>query len=516
MQATGMRASLRCLPAVLLALFLSACTSVPFDYPRTPSESIPASTDSYYGTLYEEWKDEHGELSGFLPLIPGIDALGARLVMMEKAESSIDAQYFLIKPDQAGELFLGKLLRAADRGVRVRLLIDDIFTPRMDSELALMNSHPHIEVRLFNPLSRYSPRAWNMLFDFKRVNRRMHNKAFIVDGSLAITGGRNIAEEYFELKDQQDFDDYEVLMFGEIVAELSHSFDIFWNSDLAVPMEAYGAPTKKEGLVKWQQHMEAVVSGEHPSAYASAINSPVLAQIQDGELEPYVAPADFVYDVPDKLLAARRSREYRALARELRSRMEAASSEIIVITPYLVPRKEGIEWIEEIRGRGIRLVFITNSLASTNHVAVHSGYARYRRRMLAAGVELYEVKVDEVPRALQKQTEIESVTLHTKAVVIDREELFVGSLNFDPRSIAINTEVGLFIHSPEMASDFSQLVWDDLPKYTYRVELDDRGKLRWHYDYNDADQVYSSEPQAGLWRRFKAGFYRLLPIEDQL
>jgi putative cardiolipin synthase len=504
------------LPAVLLALLLGACTSVPFDYPRTPSEAIPSSTDSHYGTLYQEWKDEHGELSGFLPLIAGIDALGARLVMMERAESSIDAQYFLIKPDQAGELFLGKLLRAADRGVRVRLLIDDIFTPRMDSDLALMNSHPNIEVRLFNPLSRYSPRAWNLLFDFKRVNRRMHNKAFIVDGSLAITGGRNIAEEYFELKDQTDFDDYEVLMFGEIVPELSHSFDVFWNSELAVPMEAYGVPTKKEGLEKWQQHMQEVVSGERPSAYASAINSPLLTQIQEGELQPYVSSADFVYDVPDKLLVARRSREYRALVTELRNRMEAAGSEIVVITPYFVPRDEGAEWIEEICGRGIRLVVITNSLASTNHVAVHSGYARYRRRVLAAGAELYELKVDEIPRLTQNRTEIESVTLHTKAVVIDREELFVGSLNFDPRSIAINTEVGLFIHSPEMARDFAELVQQDLPKYTYRVALNEQGKLRWHYDYGDEHRTYTSEPQAGAWLRFKAGFYRLLPIEDQL
>jgi putative cardiolipin synthase len=510
------RAPLRCLPVVLLALFLGACTSVPFDYPRTQSEAIPTSTDSYYGTRYQAWEDEHGELSGFLPLIPGIDALGARLLMMERAESSIDAQYFLIKPDQAGKLFLGKLLRAADRGVRVRLLIDDIFTPRMDSDLALMNSHPNIEVRLFNPLSRNSPRAWNLLFDFKRVNRRMHNKAFIVDGSMAITGGRNIAEEYFELKDQQDFDDYEVLMFGEIVPQLSYSFDVFWNSELAVPMEAYGGRTNSEDLQQWHQHMAEIVSGEHPSAYASAINSPVLAQIRDGELQPYVSSADFVYDVPDKLLAARRSREYRALVTELRTRMEAASSEIVVITPYFVPRDEGIEWIEEICGRGIRLVVITNSLASTNHVAVHSGYARYRRRVLEAGAELYEVKVDEIPRATQNRTEIESVTLHTKAVVIDRNELFVGSLNFDPRSIAINTEVGLFIHSPDMARDFSELVREDLPQYTYRVELNDAGKLRWHYDYGDEHQTYSSEPQAGAWRRFKAGFYRMLPIEGQL
>jgi putative cardiolipin synthase len=204
------------LPAVLLALLLGACTSVPFDYPRTPSEAIPSSTDSHYGTLYQEWKDEHGELSGFLPLIAGIDALGARLVMMERAESSIDAQYFLIKPDQAGELFLGKLLRAADRGVRVRLLIDDIFTPRMDSDLALMNSHPNIEVRLFNPISRGGIRKLNFLLDFERANRRMHNKSLTIDNVVTVVGGRNIADEYYQIRSDVNFADFDLIGIGPV------------------------------------------------------------------------------------------------------------------------------------------------------------------------------------------------------------------------------------------------------------------------------------------------------------
>jgi putative cardiolipin synthase len=497
-------------------LLLAACTSVPFDYPRVDSEAIPAATDTYYGSRLQDWKSEHGELSGFMPLLGGIDALGVRLVMMETAESSIDAQYFLIKPDQAGDLFLGKLLRAADRGVRVRLLVDDIFTPRRDSIFAVLNSHPNVEVRLFNPLSRLSPKSWNMLLDFKRVNRRMHNKAFIVDGALAITGGRNIAEEYFELKDQQEFDDFEVLMYGDIVPQLSHSFDIFWNSELSVPMEAFGDKPGKQGSQRWLDHMDQVISGERSSPYARAINSTLLQQIRDREIEPFIGPADFVYDLPEKLQVSTSKEEYRVLADELRQRMEAATREIIIVTPYFVPRPAGIEWIRKITGKGIQLVIVTNSLASTNHVAVHSGYARYRRQVLEAGAKLYEIKVDPPGGSINRRDERDRVTLHTKAVLIDRDELFVGSLNFDPRSIVINTEVGLFIHDDEMTAYLSELIWAELPQYAYRVELNEKGKLRWYYDYLDQDVVYTSEPQSGFWRRFTAGFYGLLPIEAQL
>ena len=512
----GMAKLFRILSATCLLLVLAACTSVPFDYPRTPSEAHPAVATTELGRIQHDWITEHGDDSGFIALHGGLEALGARLALMESSQASIDAQYFLIKPDQAGELFLGKLLRAANRGVRVRLLIDDIFTPRMDSVLALLNTHDNVEVRLFNPLSRSSPVAWSMVFDFKRTNRRMHNKSFVVDGSLAIMGGRNIAEEYFELTEQADFDDFELLMIGDIVPQISHSFDVFWNSELAVPMEAFGVAGSERRLQLWLDIMDDVASGKRPSAYAEAIDSPFLQEIRSGARAAVVAPATLVYDPPDKLIAARRSREHRSLAAELKRRFDAATKEILLVTPYFIPRDEGVEWIRSITERGVRLVVVTNSLASTNHVAVHSGYARYRRDLLAAGVELYELRVDVQRKSDRKGFEAERRTLHSKAVVIDRKEVFAGSLNFDPRSIAINTEVGLFIDSPVKGKQLAERIENGIKDYTYQVKLNQKGQLRWYFHGKDGVEEYKSDPQSSGWRKFKAGFYGLLPIEDQL
>ena len=258
--------------------------------------------------------------------------------------------------------------------------------------------------------------------------------------------------------------------------------------------------------------MEEVINGERPSPYAVAINSPLVQQIFDGEVVPYVSTADLVYDSPRKLKAPRSEAGQQRLVDAVRSRLRTARAEVIIITPYLVPTDLSYPLLQEFRERGVRVVFITNSLASTNHVAVHSAYGPRRKSMLQAGAEIYEIKVDEI----RDDSDAERVTLHTKAVIIDREQLFIGSLNIDPRSFEINTEVGLFVNSPEAARDLHAIVESDLTRYTYRVALDESGQLQWHYDYGEASKIYTSEPGAGFWRRFKAGFFRLLPIEDQL
>ncbi len=507
---------IRALPATLLALLLGACTSVPFDYQRESSEAIEASEDTRYGATFQRWLAASANQSGFVPLIPGIDAMGARLVMMDEAEVSIDAQYFLIKPDQAGELFLGKLLRAAERGVRVRLLIDDIFTNNMDRVLALFDSHRNIEVRLFNPVSRNSPKAWSYIWNFSRVNRRMHNKAFVVDGSLAIMGGRNIAEEYFELEPQQDFDDLELLMVGEVVPEIAQSFDAFWNSELAVPIAAFSIPTKEERLDKWLQLMDDVIRGERPSAYRAAITSPVLERIRSGEKPAVAADADYYYDEPEKLLASRDEEEYRILESAMEKRLRQAEQEIIIITPYLIPRDLRFRLLKDTVDRGVRVVIITNSLASTNHVAVHSAYAPHRKAMIEAGAELYEIKVDETPSQRRKSLDPERTTLHTKAVIVDRRQLFVGTMNFDPRSIELNTESGLFVDSEALADNYYRLVVRDRPRFTYRVRVSESGALEWHYNYQDEQFVLRQEPDTSFGRRLKSGFFGLLPIDNQL
>ena len=499
------------------ALLVSAWASVPFDYPREPSAYLPAENTTPVGEVALQWQARHGGKSGFLGMPDGVDALGARLRLLELAESSVDAQYFIVKKDRAGGLFATSLLAAADRGVRVRLLVDDIFSPGVDEAFTLLATHPNVEVRLFNPLPRQSIKYLGFLTDFSRANRRMHNKSFTVDGGISIVGGRNIGEEYFEINQTVKFDDYEVLAIGEVVEEIQAGFDSFWNSELSVPMEAFGVEVDPVELDEWRDWLREQADAGRSGLYATALNSRLLQQIDAGELKPVVASANLYTDTPEKIQAKMGDEETAVLVTEVGRRFREATKEIIIVTPYFIPQDDGATIIEELLARGGRVVIVTNSLASTNHVPVHSGYARYRKRLLRAGAEFFEVRADAVAdedNAWGHRPE--AMTLHSKATVIDRDTILIGSLNFDPRSIYINTEMGLFIESAEAGAEFTQNILDELARFTWRVELDERGRLRWVFDDGTHREVTTSEPQAGAWRKFQVGFYRLLPIEGQL
>ena len=500
----------------VMALFLSACASVPFDYPREASQAVPASAESDVGAAALKWRDEHGAKAGFLGLGEGVDALGARLRLLELAEESVDAQYFILKKDRAGALFAGGLLTAADRGVRVRLLVDDIFSPGVDEAFTLLASHPNIEVRMFNPLPRQALKYLGYLTDFSRANRRMHNKSFTVDGGISIVGGRNIGEEYFEINQDVKFDDYEVLAIGEVVEDIQAGFDAFWNSELSVPIEAFTVEFDPSQLEDWRAYIRNQRDEQSTGLYAQALNSRLLQELNDGTRKPVVADASMITDTPDKLQAEIGDRETAVLAVELARRFREAEEGIIIVTPYYIPQELGAALIEELLAKGLRVIIVTNSLASTNHIAVHSGYARYRKRLLEAGAEFYEVRADAVIEENQWGHKPETITLHSKATIIDRDTVFIGSLNFDPRSIFINTEMGLFIESEEIGAAFAKSMAEELHKVTWKVELDDRGKLVWTFDDGETREVMHSEPQASWWRKFQVGFYRLLPIEDQL
>lgn len=502
--------------SLLLITLVSGCASVPFDYPKNPRSVTRISDQTTLGAEGLEWIDQHGDASGFIALPGGNDALGVRLKLIEAAEESIDAQYFLIKPDQAGKLFVGSLLRAADRGVRVRFLIDDIFTPSIDSGLSVLNSHPNIEVRLFNPMTRQSFKYWSMLVDFRRANRRMHNKSFTVDDALVVFGGRNIAEEYFEIQPDVEFLDLDVLGIGKVAGDVADTFDLFWNDSHAVPMEAFAVPVDPAELDRWRGVMEDIVSGATESIYTKALGSQLLQDIMDDRIRPYVAEAQVISDSPEKLQQKAGDQEYQALVNELAQRASKARSELLIITPYYVPRKSGAAFLESLLAKGVRVVIVTNSLASTNHLAVHSGYARYRKQLIRAGAEIYEMRVDALTRNEAVDQKPDKLTLHTKAVVIDRHTLFIGSLNLDPRSIDINTEMGVFVDSNDIAGDLAERVVKVLPAVAYRVALDEEDQLRWIYDHGAEHEVYEKEPQTSFWQRFKVGFFRILPIEGQL
>jgi putative cardiolipin synthase len=500
---------------ILLLLAVGGCASGPIDYPREFSEAVSGTEDTFLGREVAEFLVEHPGKSGFYPLSRGIDALGARLSLMDQAERTIDAQYFLMKSDEAGLIFAGKMLEAADRGVRVRFLLDDIFTNVDDRGLLLLDEHPNIEVRLFNPIARSGIYYLNYLGDFKRANRRMHNKSFIVDNQMVVVGGRNIAAEYFELEDDKVFVDFDMLGVGPVAPDISITFDRFWNHELSVPVAAFADRHSDTQLAATRERIEKAVEQAGASAYQAAIDSRLIRDLQDELVALYPATATVVTDDPDKL-QHKASGEFRVLVNAVTKALQNAKSEVIIVTPYMIPGEGGMGLLKELTGRGIRVVVFTNSLASTNHVAVHGGYSRYRKPMLHAGVELYEARANAGQDAGESgEDEFEALTLHTKGIVIDRRITFIGSLNVDPRSVDINTEMGVLIESEELGELLSSALDSRLSAISYKVELDEKEKLRWRATIDGTEVVETSEPLSSRWRRFKAYMSKILP-ESQL
>ena len=499
----------------VLALFVAGCATAPLDFPKSHSEAIVDTGDTYAGIEVAEWSSMHPGKSGFYPLIKGLDALGARLAMIDRAERSIDAQYFLMKTDSAGRLFVGKLLEAADRGVRVRLLLDDIFTEVEDDAFIVLNQHPNIELRLFNPIGRGGFYYANYLGNFKLANRRMHNKSFTVDNKISIVGGRNIADEYFELLTDAEFVDFDMLAIGPVAAEISTTFDRFWNHKLSVPMEAFETDKKLPDLETARANVDKTTTDASRSIYGRALDSPLLSDIVENRVELFPADSRVITDDPEKLLN-KVSADQQVLVTALAGVVDEAKTEVLVITPYFIPGKNGVEFWRSITKKGTRVVIVTNSLATNNHTPVHSAYARYRHDMIDAGVELYEVRVDASKGAgVDGESGYDSLTLHTKAVFIDRQYSFVGSLNLDPRSIDINTEFGVFIDNVDLAGAIAERIFLRLPSFAYRVTENKQGKLRWTSLIDGQDVVEKREPQTSGWLRFKAFLFRIFP-EGQL
>jgi putative cardiolipin synthase len=495
---------------LLVLALLSACATLPEDYPKEASFAVPASADTPLGISATAWVSSHDGRSGFFPLHSGSDALAARLRMIERAEVSLDAQYFLMKPDIAGHVFSQELLLAADRGVRVRFLLDDIFTTVSEEELFILDAHENIEVRLYNPIAKRGFFYLNFLGDFKRANRRMHNKSFTADNQLTIVGGRNIAAEYFDLNIDAEFEDFDVLGVGKVATDVSATFDLFWNSRRSLPLEALDVEFTEEQLDKVRQQMKDDFDEAYASAFVDAMDNEIIRELLDTKDQLFPAEWEVVTDDPQKLKTAV-AEEQRQLANRLAELVADAEEEVIVITPYLVPLKSGIEFWRDIVDQGTRVVMLTNSLASTNHIPVHAGYAKYRKPLLEAGVELYEARADAVIRAADRPGAADNKTLHTKLVIIDRQQVFAGSLNLDPRSIDLNAELGVNILSEDLGEELADEFFEALDETAYRLTLDDRDRLQWDTAINGEKVIKNSEPDSSRWRRFKAWFYKIVP-----
>ena len=495
----------------------STCSHVPFDVDRT----ITRFTDVVAsGALHDGAQEITQSLDGasaFYPLVDGNDALGARLKLIQSAEKSLDLQYFLLKPDRAGDVISAALIEAAERGVRVRFLLDDIFTTASDRELALVDSHENIELRLFNPLSRRSTKAMNFVFDFGRVNRRMHNKSMIADGSVVVFGGRNIAEEYYQIETNAEFADFDMLAVGAIVPEIAGEFDLYWNDAFSVPVSAIYGEIEEEDLRTELKQMNEKAKQALADVYEHAVSSRYLAEILDGTTEPQRTEAALVNDPPDKLrVSVRKGADLRVLSAYMTERIKNSTKEVMIITPYFVPEPSDVQMYKDLAESGVRVRIVTNSLASTNHSYVHGGYALHRKALLGSGVELYEVRADapEVLGQVPVGSDVK-LTMHTKAAVFDRETIFVGSMNFDPRSIRINTEVGVFLSETDVVDDLMVSLEDRLKEYTYQVGVDDSGNLTWTWSGTGGVSVLNAEPGASFLDKFVAKIAQFLPIHGQ-
>ncbi len=481
---------------------------------RRSSSAVVDTADTLLGRSAAAWLAANEAANGVCRLYVGSDALEVRLRLIELAESTIDIQSYLVRDDLSGNLIAMGLIEAANRGVRVRLLMDDALTQPVDPGLLALGEHPDIEVRVFNPFPRHRSRFVSFIANFNLLNRRMHNKSFTVDSQVTIVGGRNLADEYFQSSRTSEFLDEDLLAIGNVVSEVSSGFDEYWNTRESTPIEFLGKAQALPSIDEMMQEGQRFISQyAEQRAVETRQRRPQLTFGGDG-LPLVAADARLILDHPDKVrgLVRRRVGE---TTEHLRKMATEASRELIVVSPYFVPLRAGVELFASLVGRGVRVVIVTNSLASTNHSSVHAVYARYRKPLLRKGVELYELR-KRVESTVATNDFPVDVTLHSKVAIVDRSELFVGSFNLDPRSLYINTEMGMAVSSGKLASEMTESIERLLPTLAYRLELTASRKISWSYRRGDVTQVLHTEPHTTIWRRISTWLMSLLPIEGQM
>jgi cardiolipin synthase C len=508
--------SVLCVGTLLVMLSLGACGGLPKGGERPPSTAMKNNGGTALAAAVRPRVAAHPGQSGLHTLLDGREALAARVALADAAQRSLDVQYFIWNKDMAGKVLLEHLFRAADRGVRVRLLLDDLGTMPSDATLLAIDSHPNIEVRMFNPVALRSPRLLGMVADFGRINKRMHNKSFTADGQVAIVGGRNIGDEYFEAHTVMNFADFDVAVIGPVVKEVSDQFDLYWNNQSAVPIAALARQnTTPEEFAAQRAALIAYHDTAADSAYAQSLRDSEFArQLRNRNVPYYWGRATIVNDHPDKVATSADKTETH-LAPQLRAAVDKTKRELFLVSPYFVPGKQGVELLAGVRQRGARVVVITNSLASTDGVPVHSKYQLYRKPLIEAGVELYEIKPTagaQLKRRFREPAGSSTGGLHAKTFTFDRRIGFIGSYNLDPRSSKLNTEMGVFFNCPALARRLPEKAERDLGRDAYRVELAGN-RLVWVTREGNKQVRYDSEPETGLWKRIKVQVISWLPIE---
>ena len=500
---------------MLLVAILTGCASLPeeIEHPIEPLVTQLTSTLSELSDSYRLERPKQGT-NAVLLQDTGWDALAQRLALIETAEHSIDIQYYIWNSDASGHYLANRLIAAADRGVQVRVILDDINLNEREDLLAAIDSHPQIEIRIFNPIpSRRGLVKWlHVLSDFSRLNRRMHNKSFTVDGVLSIVGGRNIGDEYFDLSDEINFRDRDVLVMGSVVADIQASFGEYWDSRWSYPVNLLGGKASSDLPV-----LDEVAAPRYKNYPALPEGNKIANRFLKDLMDEMIwVRARFVSDRPvpgDE----DNTNEPKATARLLAELARQSDQEILLESAYLIFDDRQLEELQILTSNGIQIKALTNSMVSNDLITNHSGYAGRRRDMLDHGIHLFELKPDtnlceESTRDLSKCAPTTAYGLHTKSVVFDRRVAVIGSFNFNLRSTYLNTESLLVIENQSvaesLADDMDQAMNED---NSWRLNLRE-GKLRWY----SGTKSWESEPETGRWERIKSRFLQLLPIEKYL
>ena len=511
----------------MLVCVLCACCSLPSpssDRQASTHFSDPAVTE--LGRITAAAGEGHGALSGIRILDSGADAFTERLALIESAQRSIDAQYYIWNSDLTGQSMAQALHAAAERGVRVRLLLDDINVAGRDATIAALDSHRNIEIRIYNPFPQRS--GLRQLFDyigeFSRLNRRMHNKSFTVDGAVTIVGGRNIGDEYFDANPKLIFRDRDVVAVGPVVEQIGGMFDAFWNSELTYSISLL--TSKRLSDAESEARLDVARQTEEPlrALKFELPNDSVdaLRRVERSQARMVWAPARLIYDHPPRADQVGNTSQIQPTAREFGRLAEAAQREILIESAYLVLDDPSLSVLRQIEARGVAVRALTNSLASNDVTPNHAAYARRRDSILASGIDVYELRPDAA--SCKTLVTIDGACsaqrifgLHAKSFVFDGTTLYVGSMNLNMRSAYLNAESALIIESPILAASVGSAITLNMqPQNSWRVTPDPKGEFVWTTQRDGVTQEIHREPETPWWRRIESGFIAMLPLEKYL
>ena len=510
-----------------IAITVTGCSTLP----KHKIESIPETTlqvDTAQTTLaqiIQPLQEQHPDLTGYLVLFEPLEALATRLSLIDKAEKRLDLQYYIWDNDKVGALALHALIRAADRGVKIRLLIDDNNAKSTEGIFLALAQHPNIEVKLFNPYRFRKYRALDMILDLKRINRRMHNKSFIADHQVALIGGRNMTNQYYNVSDNYQFSDVDVMLVGTAVKDISHSFDEYWSHEYAYKVQEVvnqSAHHLSYESLKRQldEHYERVTVQNYLDLTS---NSQAIDSLMSRDIQLDWVKAEVVKDSPDKIKSKAKKKEH--LNFQLIQHLEQPEKNVDLISAYFVPEKKGAKMLTDLAKDGVKVRVLTNSFKANDVAVVHAFYGKYRQNLLEHGVQLYEFLPALNKNDLDKNTEdlakkakvnlkgLSRSSLHAKLMALDEKQVFIGSFNFDPRSAYLNTEIGVLLNSPPLAQAVHTTMDENLSKYAYKLVLDANKKITWQRQTPQGPVIYTKEPRMKWWQRAGIKMLSWLPIE---